>query len=102
MPSLGARDPAMTLVPRGTKSFNIPNPMPIIKDKADYVPEINRILQDDEHCTNHIPLNPDDNSLFSAFEDGIVMAKLLLAVDENALNLKDMWLKQPVSLTYKN
>ena len=43
------------------------------KEKEDYVKEINRILQNDENCTNHIPLKETDNSLFNAFEDGILM-----------------------------
>ena len=59
-----------------------------VKDNAYFVSQINRILKNDQQCAKYLPLNADDNSLFTAFSEGILVSRLLLAIDSNCLKFK--------------
>lgn len=42
-------------------------------------------MHDDEDCKGHIPIDNTDDSLFHAFDDGIVLCKLLMKIDKQCL-----------------
>ena len=55
---------------------------------SDYLPDVNRILKDDEQCKVYMPLANDEDAA-QAFSHGIVFAKLLNKVQEGAVDMND-------------
>jgi plastin-1 len=49
---------------------------------------INEVLQGDEDVKKVIPINPENDDIFSSMEDGIVMA-VENTIDMRAMNMKD-------------
>jgi hypothetical protein len=47
---------------------------------------INLILENDEDCTERLPMNCEDDSLFHVFDNGILLCKLLLQIDSECLD----------------
>jgi len=47
------------------------------EEKESFVEHLNAVLGDDPQLKGHLPLNPDDNSLFTACGDGILLCKLI-------------------------
>ena len=65
------------------------------KSPSYYISEIKRILADDEHCKDYLPaLDVDEENLYKLFEDGIVLAKLLMAVNPSVIRIKDLTFKK--------
>ena len=46
----------------------------------------NFILKDDEDCKDRIPMNPEDDSLFHVYDNGILLCKILLVIDPGCLD----------------
>ena len=62
-----------------------------IEEKITFAKMINELLKDDEDCKDRIPMNVEDETLFHVFDNGIVLCKLIMqidpeAIDERALN----------------
>lgn len=49
-----------------------------LEERSTFAKIINLILKDDEDCKDRLPMNPEDESLFHSFDNGILMCKLLL------------------------
>jgi hypothetical protein len=49
---------------------------------------VNQILEKDEDCQDRIPMNSEDDTLFHVFDNGILLCKLLLHIDENCIDLR--------------
>jgi hypothetical protein len=61
-----------------------------IEERVTFALVINQILKDDEDCQHRLPINPDDDSLFGAFDDGILLSKLILKIDGSCMNDKSI------------
>jgi len=63
------------------------------EEKESFVEHINQSLANDAHLKGRLPINPADNSLFTACADGVVLCKLINdavpdTIDERAINFK--------------
>jgi len=47
------------------------------EEKASFVEHINSVLSDDPLCQGKLPINPDNNDIFSAVNDGLVLCALI-------------------------
>ena len=47
---------------------------------------INVTLEKDEDCKHKVPIKVDGDDLFHAFDDGIVLCKLTMAVDPECID----------------
>ena len=65
----------------------------MVEEKICFAKLINNILQHDEEVKDLIPINPENDDVFHALEDGIILSKLINAgavntIDMRALNRK--------------
>ena len=65
----------------------------LVEEKICFAKLINNILQHDEEVKDLIPINPENDDVFHALEDGIILSKLINAgavntIDIRALNRK--------------
>lgn len=60
----------------------------IAEERATYAKIVNHILAGDEDCQDRIPMNTLDESLFYVFDDGIVLCKLIMAIDPTVIDSK--------------
>lgn len=65
-----------------------------MEERITYAKMLNHILGKDAHCNHRIPMNTEDDEIFHAFEDGILLCKLIMSIekdciDERAINLKE-------------
>lgn len=65
-----------------------------VEETVTYGKMLNHILGKDEDCAKRIPMNTEDDEIFHAFEDGILLCKLLICIDKDcidrrAINMKD-------------
>ena len=65
----------------------------MVEEKICFAKLINNILQHDEEVKDLIPINPENDDVFHALEDGIILSKLINAgavntIDIRALNRK--------------
>ena len=63
-------------------------------------------MASDKHCQRYLEaLDEDDENFFELFEDGVVLAKLLMAVNPSLIRVKDITFKKnqvPLLPIYKN
>jgi hypothetical protein len=59
---------------------------------------INEVLQGDEDVKKVIPINPENDDIFSSMEDGIVMAKLINLAVENTIDMRAMNMKDNMNI----
>ena len=59
-----------------------------IEEKVTFAKMINNILKDDEDCKDRLPMNADDDSLFHVFDNGVLLCKLLLQIDQNIIDTR--------------
>ena len=57
-----------------------------LEERATFARVINQLLADDPDCKDRIPMNPDDESLFHIFDNGITMNKILLQIDPECID----------------
>ena len=69
-----------------------------VEERITYAKIVNHILAGDEDCEDHIPLNTLDESLFYAFDDGIVLCKLVMAIDPGAIDARKITKKKPMNV----
>ena len=65
-----------------------------MKERTAYAKIVNYILREDEDCSRHIPLNTLDESIYYALDDGIILSKLILAIDPNAIDKRKINMKE--------
>lgn len=63
------------------------------EEKESFVEHINQVLGKDASLKGRIPINPQDNSLFAACSDGVILCKLINdavaeTIDERVINMK--------------
>jgi len=47
---------------------------------------VNNVLEKDEDCQDHLPIKTDGDDLFHVFSDGIVLCKLVMAIDPDCID----------------
>lgn len=47
---------------------------------------VNNTLEKDEDCQDHLPIKVEGDDLFHVFSDGIVLCKLIMAVDPECID----------------
>lgn len=56
-----------------------------LEEVATYAKLINLILRDDEDVKDHVPIEPNDDSLFHAFDTGVTLCKLVMTIDPECI-----------------
>ena len=51
---------------------------------------INKALKDEEALADRLPMDPDDDDLFDACSDGLVLIYLLKVIDPTLINMKQV------------
>ena len=51
---------------------------------------VNETLKKDEDCQERLPINPTNDDLFHVFDDGIVLCKLVMAIDPECIDRRAM------------
>ena len=57
-----------------------------IEEKHTFAYVINEVLKGDEDLSERLPINPEDDDLFHAFDNGIMLCKLMMKIDENVID----------------
>lgn len=57
-----------------------------IEEKVSFAKMVNQILAEDEDCSDRLPMNTEDDSLFHVFDNGILVCKLLIDIDHNCID----------------
>ncbi len=57
-----------------------------IEERSTYSLLINEILTGDDDLTEKLPISPYDDDLFDKLDDGILLCKLLMKIDENIID----------------
>jgi len=57
-----------------------------IEEKHTFSYVINEVLNGDEDLSERLPINPEDDDLFHAFDNGILLCKLMIKIDENCID----------------
>ena len=48
-----------------------------VEEKYAFANVVNVLLQDEANCDDLLPINPADESLFNAFQNGVLLCKLI-------------------------
>lgn len=56
------------------------------EEKTTFAKLINVFVKDDADLADRIPMNTEDETLFHAFDNGVLMCKLLLKIDPNVID----------------
>jgi hypothetical protein len=56
-----------------------------VEERHTFAQVINVIIGEDENLKDRLPMNPEDESLFHVFDNGVLINKLMLKVDENCI-----------------
>jgi len=59
-----------------------------LEERSTFARSLNFILKTDKDCEGRIPCSPEDDSLFHIFDDGIVLCKLVMSIDEEAIDTR--------------
>lgn len=59
-----------------------------VEERHTFASVINVVIKDDEHLADRLPMNPEDDSLFHVFDNGILVNKLMLKLDENCIDAR--------------
>lgn len=57
-----------------------------IEERSTFAKMINENLKDDEDCQELLPMEVNDDSLFHVFDNGIMLCKLMMAIDNECLD----------------
>lgn len=69
-----------------------------LEERATFARVINNLLKDDPDLTDRLPMNPNDESLFHIFDNGIVMCKILLQIDPDCIDKRAINNKQNMNI----
>jgi len=56
-----------------------------LEEVATFAKIFNHVLKDDPDCEGRIPINPDNTDLFYAVDNGVLLCKMLIAIDPNCI-----------------
>ena len=56
-----------------------------LEEVATFAKIFNHVLKDDPDCEGRIPIDPDDTSLFYAVDNGVLLCKMLRAIDPDCI-----------------
>ena len=59
-----------------------------IEELVTFSKMINNILEKDEDCQDKLPMNTEDDSLFHVFDNGLVLCKLIMAVQPDCIDTR--------------
>lgn len=59
-----------------------------LEERATFARVINQLLSEDPDCQDRIPMNPDDESLFHIFDNGVAMCKILICIDPDCIDAR--------------
>jgi hypothetical protein len=57
-----------------------------IEERHTFASVINVLIKDDEDLADRLPMNPEDDSLFHVFDNGILLNKLMLKLDDECID----------------
>lgn len=57
-----------------------------VEERTTFAKMTNHILKKDDDCSDKIPMNVEDESLFHAFDNGILLCKLLMNIDPDCID----------------
>lgn len=60
----------------------------MVEERICFAKLINDILKNDEDVRGVIPLNPENDDVFHALEDGIILSKLVNSASENTIDFR--------------
>jgi len=69
----------MTNVHGGTHSYKI-------EERTTFAKIINVMLKNDEDIAPRLPINPNDDTLFHSFDNGILLCKLMMNIDDGCID----------------
>lgn len=52
----------------------------MIEERIGFTKVINDVLKDDESLAGRLPINPENDDIFSSMEDGIILCKLINSI----------------------
>lgn len=56
------------------------------EERATYARSLNFIMKKDEDVADRVPINPNDESLFHVFDNGVLLCKLVKSIDDDAID----------------
>ena len=59
-----------------------------IEERHTFASVINVLIKDEESLADRLPMNPEDDSLFHVFDNGVLVNKLMLKLDENCIDAR--------------
>jgi plastin-1 len=65
----------------GTHSYNI-------EERATFARLVNHYLKNDDDVKDRLPMNVEDETLFHVFDNGVLMCKLLMLLDEDSIDTR--------------
>jgi hypothetical protein len=60
----------------------------LIEERISFTKVINDILKDDDSLRDIIPINPENEDIFHAMEDGIILCKLINYIQEGCIDFR--------------
>jgi Calponin homology (CH) domain len=69
-----------------------------VEEKICFAKLINVILTGDEEVKDYIPINPENDDVFHALEDGIILSKVINAGAANTIDLRALNRKKNLNI----
>ena len=69
-----------------------------IEERHTFANLINIIMKDDEDLKDRIPMNPDDEDLFHVFDNGILLNKMLLHIEDDVIDTRALVKKDSMNV----
>lgn len=57
-----------------------------LEERSTYARSLNYILKGDADLADRLPINPEDDSLFHVFDNGVMLCKLVKSIDDDAID----------------
>jgi hypothetical protein len=70
----------------------------LVEERICFAKLINDILKDDEDVRGVVPINPENEDVFHALEDGIILSKLINAGAENTIDFRALNKKKNLNI----
>jgi hypothetical protein len=70
----------------------------LIEERIGFTKVINDVLKDDESLAGMIPINPENDDIFSSMEDGIILCKLINSIQEGCIDFRAVNTKKNMSV----
>ena len=69
-----------------------------VEERHTFASVINVLIQDDEALKDRLPMNAEDESLFHVFDNGVLVNKLMLKLDENCVDERAINVKSNMNI----